>query len=208
MQEQTDSHRITSIAALEALYGDAVPNAVRKEMDHLSPSYRRVVEAAPFMVMATNGPRGIDCSPRGDQPGFVHILDDRHLAIPDRRGNNRLDTLRNIVADPEVGLIFFVPGMNETVRVTGVAHITTDPALQARFTVDGKAPATIVIVAIKTVYFQCARALKRSRLWEAAAIVARDSLPSAGDMTRDALPDFDGKAYDAALQERQSRTLY
>src|SRR5262249_10523276 len=137
-----------------------------KEVQRLTPEYRRWIEAAPFLALATIGPAGLDCSPRGDPAGeLLHILDSKTLVIPDRRGNNRLDTLRNIVADPRVALLFLIPGADETLRVNGRAVISTDPALITRFTRNGKPPATVLIVTIESVYFQCARALKRAQLW-------------------------------------------
>ncbi|MGE0232361.1 MAG: pyridoxamine 5'-phosphate oxidase family protein [Flavobacteriaceae bacterium] len=209
MNEDDDPHAVTDIAALERIYPLApAPAATIKVLDRLSPAYRRIVEAASFAILATNGPRGIDCSPRGDAAGFIAVLDDRRIAIPDRRGNNRLDTLRNVLADPRVGLIFFVPGMNEALRITGRARLTADPALCGRLAVDGKAPATAMIVEIDTVYFQCARAVLRARLWDRAAHVDRQTLPSAGDMLTTADPSFDGADYDKKLPGRQAQTLY
>ena len=204
-----DPHAVTDLATLEAIYPlEPTPASTVKVLDHLSPAYRRIVEATPFAVLATTGPRGVDCSPRGDAPGFIAVLDDRTVAIPDRRGNNRLDTLRNIIADPRIGLICLVPGMNEALRLTGRASLTADPALCERFAVDGKAPATVMVISIDTVYFQCARAILRSRLWDPAVRVVRETLPSAGEMLKTADPSFDGAEYDKKLPGRQAQTLY
>ena len=200
---------IRDVAALEALYGEVNPNSLAKETPRLTSAYRAWIEAAPFFALATSGPGGLDCSPRGDAPGQAfHVVDDTTLWIPDRRGNNRIDTLRNIVADPRVALLFFIPGINETVRINGEAVISVSPALTSRFAVDGKAPRCVLIVAIRAVYFQCARALIRSRLWDPATCRDAGSVPTAGEMTRSGQPDFDAAAYDAALRPRQLASLY
>jgi uncharacterized protein len=202
------AYTITSIAALEALYGEASPVSLRKEVPQLTPAYRRMVEAAPFCTVATTGPGGLDCSPRGDGTGFIHVLDDRTVAMPDRRGNNRLDTLRNLAGDPRIALLLMIPGINETLRINGRAVISTDPALIARFAVGATLPKTVIVTAIDSVYFQCARALIRSGLWSQAAQVDRGTLPTAGQMTQSADAAFDAASYDAALPERQRTTLY
>jgi uncharacterized protein len=199
---------ITSIAELEAMYGESPPASLRKETPQLTSAYRQIVEAAPFCTVATSGPGGLDCSPRGDEPGFVHVLDDKTLAIPDRRGNNRLDTLRNIIADPRIALLFMIPGVNETLRINGRATLTTAPELINRFVVNNVAPKLVIVIALDTVYFQCARALVRSRLWDPAARVDRSSVPTAGQMLKSADRAFDGATYDIGLAERQKATLY
>lgn len=201
-------HRVTSIEQLEQLYARPSANAVGKETPRINPAYRALLEAAPFVAVASVGPGGMDCSPRGDAPGFVQILDERTIAIPDRRGNNRLDTLRNIVEDGRVALLFLIPGLDEALRINGRAHLSTDPSLLARSEVEGKRPVASMVVEIETLYFQCARALKRARLWAPEAQVDPTTLPSAGQLTRSVMPSFDAEAYDAALQERQARTLY
>jgi uncharacterized protein len=202
------ANTITSIASLEALYGEINPMSLRKELGQLTPEYQRMVEASPFCAVATTGPGGLDCSPRGDGPGFVHVLDERTVAIPDRRGNNRLDTLRNLVNDPKIALLFLIPGVNETLRINGHAILSTAPDLTARFVVDGKAPKSVIVVTIGSAYFQCARALIRSGLWDQARHAARQTLPTAGQMTKAADATFDADTYDAALPERQRSTLY
>jgi len=202
------SHRIHTTADLERLYAAPLATSLGKETPVINPAYRRLIEAAPFCMIASIGPEGMDCSPRGDGPGFVRILDERTLAIPDRRGNNRLDTLRNIVRDERVALLFLIPGLNETLRINGRAHLTTEPGLLADFAVNGKPPVSAIVVEIDTMYFQCARALKRSKLWDPAVQVEPRSLPSAGELARSAMPDFDAESYDAALPERQAKTLY
>ena len=203
-----DPFAVNSLTALEALYGTPGEASLIKESAVLTPEYRAMVEAAPFAVLASIGADGLDASPRGDAYGLVGILDDRTLALPDRRGNNRMDTLRNIVQDPRVALLFLVPGCNETLRINGRAEITTDPMLRERFTVQNRVPATVLRISIDVIYFQCGRAVVRSGLWNPDAVAARASLPSPGDMLRGAASDFDGAAYDAALPERQKKTLY
>lgn len=201
--------QITTLDELAALYNATNPMALRKETANLTPAYRRWIELAPFFAIGTSGAGGLDCSPRGDAIGQAfRLLDDATIAIPDRRGNNRLDTLKNIIHDPKVALLFLTPGINETVRINGRATITTDPELVNSFAVGGKLPATVIVVAIEAVYFQCARALKRARLWEPGMQIGRDQIPSAGEMTKSALPGFDAEDYDADLQDRQAKSLY
>jgi len=203
------SRPITDLAALESLYGEPAAASVAKEVPALTPGYRTLIEASPFFVLATSGPGGLDASPRGDEAGFVRVADDRTLLIPDRRGNNRIDSLRNILTDPRVGLLFLVPGLNETLRVNGQAVIDTDPALCESFAVDGKAPKSVLVVTIEAVFFQCARALLRSRLWDPAVQIERRSLPSTGALLAEASAGREGgDAYDRSLTERIPKTLY
>jgi len=159
--------------------------------------------------LASVGAQGLDCSPRGDANSqLFRVLNESTLAIPDRRGNNRLDTLRNIVADPRVALLFLIPGISEALRINGQASITTDPALIDSFAISDRKPATVILVEINAVYFQCARALMRSKLWDPSSHVESSDVPTAGQMTRSADPDFDAESYDAELAERQKSTLY
>lgn len=199
-------HRITRLADLEALYGAVGEASRRKEVDHLHPAYQAWIAAAPFCVLATAGPGGLDASPRGDAGACVVVHDAHTLLLPDRRGNNRIDSLRNIVADPRVALLFLVPGAGETLRVNGHAEIATDPALLARFEHEGARPRCVLVVRVASVFFQCARAIKRAGLWEAAN---RPVVPSAGAMLG-ALTEgaIDGAAYDRELPGRQAATLY
>lgn len=200
---------MSSIDRLEALYGPVNPTSLAKETPFLTPEYRAWIEAAPFFAIASIGPAGLDCSPRGDKTGqLLEIVDDKTILVPDRRGNNRLDTLRNIVADPRIALLFLIPGINETLRINGQAVISADPALLQRFAVDEKLPATVIRVSINAVYYQCARALMRSRLWDAGTHVPRADIPTAGQMNRAASADFDGQTYDDALRARQLGSLY
>jgi PPOX class probable FMN-dependent enzyme len=203
------SHTITSIGDLEALYGEVNKASLLKEADRIVPEYRALIEASPFAALATSGPEGLDCSPRGDGPGFVRVRDDKTLLLPDRRGNNRVDSLRNIVRNSHVALLFLIPGIGETLRVNGQAVISVDPDLLESFSVDGKPPKSVVVITVETVFFQCARAILRSELWNPARHVPRENLPSAGQMLA-ALTNNEagGEAYDKALPERQRTTLY
>jgi len=203
------SHIITSVSELESLYGEVNTASIRKETDQIVPAYRALIEAAPFVALATSGPEGLDCSPRGDGPGFVRVQDEKTLLLPDRRGNNRIDSLKNIVRDPRVALLFLIPGLGETLRVNGRAAISVEPALLESFSVEGKPPRTVIAITVDAVYFQCARAILRSELWNPARHVPRGSLPSAGQILA-ALTDNEagGEAYDKALPERQRSTLY
>jgi PPOX class probable FMN-dependent enzyme len=198
------------LAALEALYDQSPAQAsILKEKDRVVPVYRALIEASPFAALATRGPEGLDCSPRGDGPGFIRVRDDKTLLLPDRRGNNRIDSLRNIVRDPQVALLFLIPGLGETLRVNGRAAISVEPALLESFSVDGKAPKSVLVIAVEAVYFQCARAIVRSDLWNPHKHVARSALPSAGQILAAlSRSGFDGEAYDRALPERQRATLY
>jgi hypothetical protein len=209
---RTDPHAVTSLDRLLEVYPTApVANSLAKESTVLLPSHQELIAASPFLVVATVGRGGLDQSPRGDAPGFVRVRDDRTLVVPDRRGNNRLDTLRNLVADPRVGLLFLVPGIGEELRVRGTAVVSTDPDELARHEVRGVLPASVLVVTVERVYFQCARAVRRSRLWEPDAHVDRSAVPTAGRMTREAggfASDAEADAYDAALDARQDATLY
>jgi len=205
----SETHRITDVETLEKLYGAPSGAAVDKEIDFLHPHYQRLIAASPFFVLATGGPGSMDASPRGDAPGFVAVEDEKTLLIPDRRGNNRVDSLRNIIANPRVALLFLIPGIGETLRVNGRAEIRTDPALLERFSVEGKLPRSVLVVLVETVFFQCARALFRSRLWDPARQIERSSLPSLGTIVSDIThAQFDGKEYDKGLYELLQGALY
>ncbi|QCP53420.1 pyridoxamine 5'-phosphate oxidase family protein [Trinickia violacea] len=200
---------LTSVEQLEAIYGTPGERAIWKEIPYLNEDYRAFVEASPFIVLASAGPDGTDCSPKGDAPGFVRIIDERTLAIPDRPGNNRIDNLRNIVIDGRVSVLFIVPGVGETLRVNGRATVSNDAALLESFEVDGKLPRTAIVVDVEAVYFHCSKALARSRLWDPERHIERSKLPSAGQMhKRLASRDFDAQAYDKDLAERLPRMLY
>jgi PPOX class probable FMN-dependent enzyme len=201
---------ITSLAALEAIYTPAPgPASLVKEVPYLTAEYKALIGASPFLVLATCGPEGLDCSPRGDGPGFARIVDDRTLIIPDRRGNNRIDSLRNIVRDPRVALLFLIPGSGTTFRVNGRAEICDDPDLLASFAVDGKEPRTAMVVTVEAAYFQCARAIVRSRLWDADAHAPPGALPTPGAMLAAvSRGEVGGEVYDAEWPGRAAKTLW
>lgn len=201
--------RIETVDALNALYGQPGETSLVKELDHIIPEYAAFIEASPFVAMATAGPEGLDCSPRGDIAGFVRIHDDRTLMMPDRRGNNRVDSLANIVREGRVGLLFLVPGSGTTLRVNGRAYLDTDPDLRASFAVDGKAPRSVIVVAVEAVYFQCARAIARSDLWNADKHVDPKSLPTAGQILSAASnAKIDAAAYDTEWPERATKSMW
>lgn len=197
---------VSTESELDALYGQPVPTSILKEIDYISEDYRRYISASPFVIMATSGPEGLDCSPRGDPAGFVRIHDARTLMIPDRRGNNRLDSVRNIVRDPRIALLFLIPGSGTTMRVNGTAVLSVDPDLCASFAMDGKTPKCVIVIHVERCYTQCKKAIVRARLWDLEA--RQDDLPSIGAMMQNLDSGFDGKAYDAEYPERMKRTLY
>ena len=200
---------VRTIPDLEAIYGEKVPAATVKEVDHLTPLHREYVDASPFVVIASAGPEGLDCSPRGDPAGFVRIADDRTLLIPDRRGNNRVDTLRNIVEDGRIALLFLVPGIGVTLRVNGTAVLSTDDDLRASFAIGDKVPATVIVVTTQSVYTQCPKALIRGRLWDPDQHRGPGELPTVGQiMEQITAGAFDGAAYDAGYPERVRQTIY
>jgi PPOX class probable FMN-dependent enzyme len=209
MATNGSDHLITSVEELEQLYGEPNPNSLMKEINYINVHYRAFIEAAPFVMLASVGPEGLDGSPRGDAPGFVRVRDEKTLLLPDRRGNNRIDTLKNIVRDPRVSLLFLIPGIGETLRVNGRAAISADPALCESFTVQGKAPRSVLVVTVDRVYFQCQKALVRSKLWDPASRIERSALPSTGTMIA-ALSQgtVDGEAFDRAYPERIKQTIY
>lgn len=203
------SSYVTTLQALEALYGPIARPSMTKEVDHIHPVYRPFIEAAPFAILASSGSGGLDASPRGDAAGFVHVEDSKTLYLPDRRGNNRIDTLRNIVEDPRVALLFLVPGVGETLRVNGTAQISVDPDLLTRFAVNGKPPKSVLRLNVTSVYFQCSRAVIRAGLWDASKHMERSALPTAGQiLTQISHSEIDGEAYDRALPGRIADTLY
>jgi PPOX class probable FMN-dependent enzyme len=200
---------LRTVEELESLYGKAKGGAVFKEIAFLNPHYRAFVEASPFVIIATSGPAGLDCSPKGDAPGFVRILDERRLALPDRLGNNRIDNLRNIVVDPRISLLFLIPGIGETLRVNGKAEISIEPELLASFAVEGKAPRSVILVTIEAAYVHCAKALMRSKLWDPSRHRERSELPSNGEMMAVlSAGAIDAQSYDREAPARLVATLY
>lgn len=201
--------RIQTVEELAALYESPMDTSLRKEVAYLTPLHAAYVAASPFVLLASAGPDGVDCSPRGDAAGFVRVADERTLLIPDRRGNNRLDSLRNIVLDPRVGLLFLVPGIGVTLRVNGTAYLSTDPDLRASFEFRGRVPTTVIVVTTTAVYTQCPKALIRSKLWDLTCHRDPADLPSVGEIMQ-AITDgeVDGAALDREYPERLARTLY
>lgn len=197
---------ITTIAELEAIYGLPGETSTVKEVDHITPHYRTFIELSPFVILATSGPEGLDCSPRGDLAGFVRVHDETTLMLPDRLGNN---SLRNIVRDPRAALLFLIPGVGNTLRVNGRARLMTDADLLASFAVGGKPPRSVIVLSVQAVYFQCARALVRSDLWNPAKHADPKALPSAGQILA-ALSEnrVGGEDYDRAWPERAKQTLW
>lgn len=205
----TGSNTITTLAELLALYGEPGKASTKKEIPTIHPHYRALIEASPFAILATSGPNGLDASPRGDPPGFVLVENETTLLLPERRGNNRVDSLRNIVVDPRVALLFLIPGLGETLRVNGTAVISVDPVLLHRFAMGNKPPKCVLVIHVETVYFQCARAILRSRLWDPPTPGIADTIPSPGRIL-EAITEaqIDGEKYDRELPERQRDTLY
>lgn len=208
MDPFNNPNTIDSVAALRERYGEPSARSLVKELDYLSEHYCSIIRASGFVLVASVGPEGLDISPRGDAPGFVQIVDARTLLLPDRRGNNRADTLMNIVRDDRVSLIFLVPGLGETLRVNGRAKIVVDDALCQQFTVQGKAPRSVLAIRVERAYFQCQKAIARSGLWLSESQVAPGVLPSAGQMIADQDPAFDAASYDAGYAEYMRETMY
>ena len=200
---------ISDITELEAIYGVPVLASTVKEVDRITPHYRALIEASPFLALATSGPEGLDCSPRGDRSGFVRVADERTLVMPDRRGNNRIDSLRNIVRDHRVALLFLIPGSGTTFRVNGHAGISIDPALLDSFSVDGHRPRTVIVVSVETAYFQCARAIVRSELWNPARHVQDGDIPTPGAILASLSDErVGGPAYDKEWPARAAKTMW
>ncbi len=203
------SGKVDSIDQLIKLYDEPQPISLAKEINFISDEYRRFIEASPFAVLATAGNEGLDCSPRGDTPGFVRVHNEKTLLMPDRRGNNRLDSLRNLVTDPRCSLLFLIPGVGETIRVNGKAELVTDRTLMESFTSHGKLPRLVIVVTIDCIYFQCPKALVRSALWDLNSQTLRSDIPTAGQMIRGLRDqDFDADAYDKAYPENLRKTIY
>ncbi|MCO6407830.1 MULTISPECIES: pyridoxamine 5'-phosphate oxidase family protein [Hoeflea] len=199
---------VRTVAELEAIYGESSEASRIKVSHRLTEGYRRLVEASPVVALATCGPEGLDCSPRGDPGQVISIRDDRTMLLPDRRGNNRIDSLRNIVRDSRVALLFLIPGSNSTLRVNGTAEISVEPALLASLAMEGKPPRSVIVITVGEIYFQCARALMRARLWEQEAWPDASGLPTPGALMRELKQDFDGRAYDREWPERAKNSLW
>jgi PPOX class probable FMN-dependent enzyme len=200
---------IATIDQLEAIYGRPNDASTVKVADRVTADYRVLIDKSPFAALATCGPEGLDCSPRGDLPGFVRIHDEKTLMMPDRRGNNRVDSLRNIVRDPRIALLFLIPGSGSTLRVNGHAQVSADPGLLASFRVEGKTPRTVIVMTVDEVYFQCARAIVRSDLWNPDKRIDPKSLPTPGQILADMSENrVGGEQYDQEWPERARQTLW
>jgi PPOX class probable FMN-dependent enzyme len=200
---------IAMVEQLEAIYGQPGETSTVKVANRITAPYRVLIDTSPFAALATCGPEGLDCSPRGDLPGFVRVHDEKTLMMPDRRGNNRVDSLRNIVRDPRVALLFLIPGSGSTLRVNGRAQVSADAELLASFRIDGKAPRTVIVMTVEEIYFQCARAIVRSDLWNPDKRVDPKSLPTPGRILADMSENrVGGEAYDREWPERARQSLW
>jgi PPOX class probable FMN-dependent enzyme len=200
---------ISTVDELESIYGKPVAVSLVKEVNWITPHYRAYIEASPFAVLASAGPEGLDCSPRGDVTGFVRVHDSRTLMLPDRRGNNRVDSLRNIVRDPRVALLLMIPGVGNTLRINGRAHLSTAPDLLTSFAIEGKTPRSVIVMVVDAVYFQCTRALLRSELWNPARHVDPKTLPSAGQILAALSQNqVGGDDFDQAWPERARQAMW
>jgi PPOX class probable FMN-dependent enzyme len=201
-------HIITTAADLAALFDPVSEAALRKQVSYLHPTYQAMIAASPFVILSTVGVAGLDASPRGDAPGFVVVRDERTLLLPERRGNNRIDSLHNIVGDPRVGLLFLIPGVGETLRVNGRARISVAPSLLEQFAVRGAPPKCVLEISVEEVFFQCAMAIQRSKLWSKLPDDVVRAVPSAGQVLA-ALTNHElgGEQYDRDLPDRQRSRL-
>jgi len=204
-----ESSIVKSIDGLRALYAQPTEKVAKKPLDHVNEVGRAFIAASPLLVLATGGREGLDCSPKGDQPGFVEVTEDgRTLFVPDRRGNNRLDGLKNLTEDPRIALLFFVPGVNDTYRVNGRAQISQDTDLKRRFAVNGKEPATVMVVTVEETFNHCGKALVRSDLWRAGSRGRPQGVPTIGDFVAARNPGIDSAAFNATYNERIPSELY
>ena len=200
---------VATIEQLEAIYGFPNDASTVKVADRVTAPYRILIEKSPFAALATCGPEGLDCSPRGDLPGFVRIQDERTLMMPDRRGNNRCDSLRNIVRDPRVALLFLIPGSGSTLRVNGRAQVSAEPELLTSFTFEGKTPRTVIVMTVEEIYFQCARAIVRSDLWNPDKRIDPQTLPTPGQILGEMSDNaVGGEKYDRDWPERARQTMW
>ena len=200
---------IETLEQLEAIYGRPGVTSTAKVSDRVTPAYRRMIEASPFCALATSGPEGLDCSPRGDAGTCVVIADEKTLLMPDRRGNNRIDSLRNIIRDPKVALMMLIPGSHSTLRVNGKAKLSVEPSLLESLAVDGKAPRSVIVITVDEIYFQCGRAVLRAGLWDASRHIDPASLPTPGQILEEmSSGEVDGKAYDDEWPGRAAKSMW
>ncbi|MCX5579580.1 pyridoxamine 5'-phosphate oxidase family protein [Kaistia terrae] len=201
--------RIETLESLRAIYGAPKGRSVAKQLDRLDRHCRSFIALSPFLILATQGVDGFgDATPRGDHPGFVGVLDDNTLVIPDRPGNNRIDSLANLVERPGIGLLFLIPGVDETLRVNGTAVIDDDEALRAAHIADDKLPATVVVVTVREAYLQCGKALMRSKLWAEESRIERSLLPTMGEMLKDHTRSGEPAETQAEMLARYAKALY
>jgi PPOX class probable FMN-dependent enzyme len=201
--------RIETMESLRAVYGEPKGRSVAKQLDRLDRHCRSFIALSPFLIIATQGADGFgDATPRGDHAGFVSVTDDNTLVIPDRPGNNRIDSLSNIVERPGIGLLFLIPGVDETLRVNGTAVIDDDLALRSAHMADDRLPATVLVVTVREAYLQCAKALMRSKLWAEESRVARDRLPTMGEMLKDHTRSSERPETQAEMLARYATSLY
>jgi len=201
--------KINSMDALRGLYKNAKGRAVDKQQQKLDSQSRHFIRLSPFLVIGTQSREGLgDVSPRGEGPGFVHVLDDHRLLIPDRPGNNRLDTYSNIIDNPAVSLIFLIPGVNETLRINGVAEIRDDADLCGHCIVNDKAPVTVLMVTVREAYLHCAKALMRSQLWSPESVIDRSILPTIGQMINDQVGSTEPAESIEDMERRYRKVLY
>ncbi|SHN14526.1 hypothetical protein SAMN05444272_4281 [Roseibium suaedae] len=200
---------IDSLDQLEALYGHPGIASTAKVADRVTPAYRRMIEASPFCALATSGPEGLDCSPRGDAGTCLVIQDEKTLLMPDRRGNNRIDSLRNIVRDPRVALMMLIPGSHSTLRINGKAKLSADPDLLESLAMDGKSPRSVTIITVEEIYFQCGRAVLRAGLWDTSKHIDPATLPTPGQILEDmSSGEVNGKSYDDEWPGRAAKTMW
>lgn len=195
--------------SLDSIYATPSELAIAKQLDHIDEHAAHFIAQSPFLVIATADAQGrCDASPRGDAPGFVRVASGRSIQLPDRPGNNRVDSLHNVMANPQVGLLFFVPGVIETLRVNGRARLSTEPTLLASLAVEGKLPRSVLEIAVEEVYFHCGKALKRSRLWEPVDQARAGSVPSLGRILADQTGRISAGEADARVRDAYDRHLY
>jgi len=183
VMDKADPYTITSLEDLREIYATPRATAIDKETDHVTKPGRAFIAASPFLILATTSVSGVDCSPKGDAPGFVQLLDDQTLLIPDLPGNNRIDGMQNIIDNPSVGIIFMVPGSNSTYRVNGIARISKDPDLLGRFEFSRKLPRAVIVISVEQAFSHCPKAFVRANLWDAAREGLPDSVPNQGDFS-------------------------
>lgn len=200
---------IKSLEELETIYGQPKESDVLKQVDYITNDYRELIQASPMMMLATSGPEGLDCTPRGDERGFVRVVDKKTLMFPDRRGNNRIDSLRNIIRDSRVATLFLIPGVGVTLRVNGTAEISADQELLSSFEKEGKQPRSVIVITVKVAFFHCARSIVRSHLWDPELFFKPTDVPTAGKILAGMSNNkLGGDKYDKEWPERAKKSLW